>query len=173
MPASPHPVVRLIDLILVASKVLVFTTSVVFVTLVVLQVFFRYALNDSLVWAEEAIRFLLYLTVMGSLGLVAAADADIRLGGMDSMLKPQHRRLVAIVCDATVLCFCAVFIYASLKIVGMSWGQRSPVMEISMGWVYWAGIAGFALTVLGTLRKLIAGPYRLAAADETDLQYKA
>jgi TRAP-type C4-dicarboxylate transport system permease small subunit len=170
---TSHPVARWIDPILQLSKLFVVTTSVVFVVLVVLQVFFRYGMNDSLVWAEEAIRFLLYLTVMGSLGLVAAADADIKLGGLDAALRAPLRRTLLIACDLVVLLFCGIFIYASVSIVGMSWGQRSPVMEISMGWVYCAGIAGFVLAILGTVRKLVAGAFKLDAADENDLQYKA
>jgi len=170
---TPHRLARWIDPILDLSKLFVVATSVVFVVLVVLQVFFRYAMNDSLVWAEEAIRFLLYLTVMGSLGLVAAADADIRLGGLEAALRPPLRRPLRIGCDLVVLLFCGVFIHASVSLVGMSWGQRSPVMEISMGWVYCAGIAGFVLAILGTVRKLAAGAFRLDAAGENDLQYKA
>jgi TRAP-type C4-dicarboxylate transport system permease small subunit len=155
-----------IDLILFGSKVFVFGCSLVFVCLVLLQVVFRYALNDSLIWAEEAIRFLLYLTVMGALGLVAATDADIRLGGLGGILPAGWQRPLAILCDAIVLAFCAVFIRASLALVELSWGQTSPVMEVSMGWVYVAGIAGFVLAVLGTLRKQIAGP--MAARNELD-----
>ena len=155
MPGSKR-LVRVIDVILFGSKLFAFCSSLVFVSLVVLQVVFRYALNDSLVWAEEAIRFLLYLTVMGSLGLVAATDADIRLGGLASVLPAGARRCLLILCDLIVLIFCVVFISASLSLVELSWGQTSPVMEVSMGWVYAAGILGFVLAILGTLRKLLA-----------------
>ena len=149
--------VQVIDVILFGSKLFAFCSSLVFVSLVVLQVVFRYALNDSLVWAEEAIRFLLYLTVMGSLGLVAATDADIRLGGLASVLPAGGRRCLLMLCDVIVLIFCVVFISASFSLVELSWGQTSPVMEVSMGWVYAAGILGFVLAILGTLRKLLAG----------------
>ena len=160
-----------IDLVLFGSKVFAFGCSLVFVTLVLLQVFFRYALNDLIVWAEEAIRFLLYLTVMGSLGLVAAADADIRLGGLGSTLPGGWQRPLVMLCDAIVLIFCAAFIWASLELVELSWGQTSPVMEVSMGWVYLAGIAGFVLAVLGTLRKQLAGP--TVAQTEPGLSHRA
>jgi TRAP-type C4-dicarboxylate transport system permease small subunit len=173
MTAPSRLATRLIDPVLWLSKAFVFATSVVFVVLVVLQVFFRYAMNDSLMWAEEAIRFLLYLTVMGSLGLVSATGADIRLDGLDGALPPRLKSVLGVACDLIVLIFCAVFIYASVRIVGMSWGQRSPVMEISMGWIYSAGIMGVVLAVLGTVRKLAAGMLRLDAADDNDLQYKA
>jgi TRAP-type C4-dicarboxylate transport system permease small subunit len=156
VPGSQR-LVRVIDVILFGSKLFAFCSSLVFVSLVVLQVVFRYALNDSLVWAEEAIRFLLYLTVMGSLGLVAATDADIRLGGLASVLPASGRRWLLVLCDLIVLIFCVVFIAASFSLVELSWGQTSPVMEISMGWVYAAGILGFVLAILGTLRKLLAG----------------
>ena len=156
MPGSKR-LVRVIDVILFGSKLFAFCSSLAFVSLVVLQVLFRYALNDSLVWAEEAIRFLLYLTVMGSLGLVAATDADIRLDGLASVLPASGRRYLLILCDLIVLIFCVVFISASFSLVELSWGQTSPVMEVSMGWVYAAGILGFVLAILGTLRKLFAG----------------
>jgi TRAP-type C4-dicarboxylate transport system permease small subunit len=156
VPGSKR-LVRIIDVILFGSKLFAFCSSLIFVSLVVIQVVFRYALNDSLVWAEEAIRFLLYLTVMGSLGLVAATDADIRLGGLASVLPAGAGRCLLVLCDVIVLIFCIVFISASFSLVELSWGQTSPVMEISMGWVYAAGILGFTLAILGTLRKLFAG----------------
>jgi TRAP-type C4-dicarboxylate transport system permease small subunit len=165
--------VATIDLILYGSKVWAFVCSLFFVCLVLLQVFFRYALNDSLVWAEEAIRFLLYLTVMGSLGLVAAADADIRLGGLGSVLPAGLQQPLVMLCDVIVLIFCAVFIWASLELVELSWGQTSPVMEISMGWVYVAGISGFALAILGTLRKQLVGPTVAQSDLESGLSPRA
>ena len=173
MPDSLRRFVRIVDAILFGSKVFVFCTSLIFVGLVVLQVLFRYALNDSLVWAEEAIRFLLYLTVMGSLGLVAAANADIRLDGLEAVLPTGWRRPLTFLCDAIVLVFCGIFIWASFRLVDLSWGQTSPVMEVSMGWIYCAGILGFLLATLGTLRKQIAGPPEPEAAIEAGLSHRA
>ena len=62
---------------------------------------------------------------------------------------------------------------ASLALVELSWGQTSPVIEVSMGWIYLAGVAGFALAALGTLRKQLAGPTVAQTDFEPGLSHRA
>jgi TRAP-type transport system small permease protein len=48
-------------------------------TIILLQVFYRYVLNDSLVWSEEAVRFQQFWLIMLATGLCAQRRAHIRL----------------------------------------------------------------------------------------------
>ena len=72
-----------------------------------------------------------------------------------------------------MLVFCLIFVWASSWLVDLSWGQTSPVMEVSMGWVYCAGILGFGLAILGTVRKQLAGPSEPEVVVETGLSHRA
>ena len=110
---------------------------------------------------------------MGSLGLVAAANADIRLGGLEAMLPASWQKSLLILCDTIVLVFCFIFVWASLTLVNLSWEQTSPVIEVSMGWVYGAGMLGFLLAILGTARKLLAGPSESETVIEVGLSHRA
>src|SRR4249920_1268950 len=62
--------------------------------LVLLQVFYRYVLNESLFWAEELVRGAMLWGIMLSSALVAAARAHIRVEVLELMLPPKGRRIV-------------------------------------------------------------------------------
>ena len=62
--------------------------------LVLLQVFFRYVLNESLFWAEELVRGAMLWGIMLSSALVAASRGHIRVEVLELMLPPAGRRVV-------------------------------------------------------------------------------
>ena len=59
-----------------------------YLILVLLQVFFRYVLNESLFWAEEAVRFSMVWSVLLGSALVARDRAHIRIDVIENMLPP-------------------------------------------------------------------------------------
>src|SRR5215216_7410343 len=62
--------------------------------LVLLQVIFRYVLNESLFWAEELVRGAMLWGIMVSSALVAAARGHIRVEVLELVLPPKGRRVV-------------------------------------------------------------------------------
>ena len=62
-----------------AAAVLLFAS---YCCIILLQVFYRYVLNDSLVWSEEAVRFEQFWLIMLASGLCAQRRAHIRLEGL-------------------------------------------------------------------------------------------
>ena len=56
------------------------------------HVFFRYVLNESLFWAEEAVRFSMVWSVLLGSALVARDRAHIRIDVVESLLPPLARR---------------------------------------------------------------------------------
>ena len=71
--------------------------------LVLLQVFFRYILNESLFWAEELVRGLMVWGVMVSSALVAASRDHIRVEVLELMLPPTGRRIVVRIANVRLL----------------------------------------------------------------------
>jgi len=61
--------------------------------LVLLQVVFRYVLNESLFWAEELVRGAMLWGILVSSALVAAARGHIRVEVLELMLPPKGRRV--------------------------------------------------------------------------------
>ncbi|MFZ4759239.1 MAG: TRAP transporter small permease [Burkholderiaceae bacterium] len=115
---------------------------------VLLQVFYRYVLNDSIFWAEEFVRSTMIWGVMLASALVAAQRAHIRVELLESWLPPLGRRIVLQACDVLTLAFCAILVYAGWELVDRTWFQRSPMLDIPKWWVYVAIPVGAALEVL-------------------------
>jgi TRAP-type C4-dicarboxylate transport system permease small subunit len=119
--------------------------------LVLLQVFFRYVLNDSLFWAEELVRGAMLWGVMISIGLVAAARAHIRIEVLELMLPPAGRRFVVALTDALTVAFALVLLWAGIEFVDRTWFQNSPLLDVPKSTVYMAIPVGAALEALMTL----------------------
>lgn len=119
--------------------------------LVLLQVFFRYVLNDSLFWAEELVRGLMLWGVMVSSALVAASRGHIRLEVLELMLPPAGRRVVYWLCDALTISFSVLLLCAAIELMERSWFQQSPLLEVPKWTVYMALAVGPVLEALLTL----------------------
>ena len=118
---------------------------------VLLQVFFRYVLNESLFWAEELVRGLMVWGVMIGSALVASSRGHIRVEVLELMLPPAGRRVVVWICDALTISFSLILLVASIQLMDRVWTQQSPILEIPKWTVYMAIAAGAGLEALITL----------------------
>lgn len=119
--------------------------------LVLLQVFYRYVLNDSLFWAEELVRGAMLWGVMISVGLVAASRAHIRIEVLELMLPASARRYVVALTDALTVAFSLTLMWAGIEFVDRTWFQNSPLLDVPKYTVYLAIPIGAALEALMTL----------------------
>ena len=119
--------------------------------LVLLQVFFRYVLNESLFWAEELVRGLMIWGVMISSALVAGSRGHIRVEVLELMLPPAGRRVVLWMADALTLAFGVLLLWAAIELMNRTWQQQSPLLEIPKWSVYMALAAGASIETLLTV----------------------
>jgi TRAP-type C4-dicarboxylate transport system permease small subunit len=119
--------------------------------LVLLQVFFRYVLNESLFWAEELVRGLLVWGVMVSAALVAGSRGHIRVEVLELMLPPGGRQVVRWIADALTIAFSLLLLWAAIELMNRSWFQQSPLLEVPKWTVYMALAAGAGIEALMTL----------------------
>ncbi len=143
-----HGLARRLGVVLQALSVALLAAYFV---LVLLQVFFRYVLNDSLFWAEELVRGLMVWGVMVSSALVAASRGHIRLEVLELILPPGGRRVVLWLCDALSISFSILLLIAAIELMERSWFQQSPLLEVPKWTVYMALAAGPVLEALMTL----------------------
>jgi TRAP-type C4-dicarboxylate transport system permease small subunit len=137
-----------------------------YLILVLLQVFFRYVLNESLFWAEEAVRFSMVWAVLLGSALVAKDRAHIRIDVIENMLPPRARRVLDTVLDLLMIVFTVILLITGLQFAGRSMMQTSPSLDLPMWAVYGAiplGAALQGLFMLSMLRRP-AEPH-LAALD--------
>jgi TRAP-type C4-dicarboxylate transport system permease small subunit len=131
-----------------AVTVALFST---YCAIVLAQVFFRYVLNDSLIWSEETVRFEQFWVIMLATGLCAYRRAHIRLEGFEAVVPRRYRRSVEVFGDVVTIACCGFLLWYGVKLVLASLETYSPAMQLSMAWPYAAMPVGAALTILWTV----------------------
>ena len=138
-------------------KFFVWIVYVIYTVIIIttfISVFFRYILNDSLVWAEELGRYLfIWLTFIGS--AIALKDGlHIGLDLLSNSLPPKLKNLL----EGFITCLISVFlvftINASITVIEVAMRQRSSALEIPMGLVFLAIPTGCSLMLLTSCRRL-------------------
>ena len=135
----------------VAVEALSVALIAAYTVLVLLQVFFRYVLNESLFWAEELIRYGLVWSVLIGSAIVAHDRGHVRIDMLSPMLGPRGRRVVEV--GAHVCCFVFVVILAvtGVQFVDRTWLQNSSSLDVPMWTIYSAVPVGAALETWFTL----------------------
>lgn len=116
--------------------------------LVLLQVLYRYVLNDSLYWAEELVRGLMVWGVMIGSALVAASRNHIRIEVLELMLPPAGRRIVVWAANSLTIAFSLILLWASIELMDRTWFQQAPMLEVPKWTVYMAIAVGAGLEAL-------------------------
>jgi TRAP-type C4-dicarboxylate transport system permease small subunit len=124
------------------------------VAIVVLQVFYRYVLNSSLSWSEEAARYLFIWAAL--LGFSSCVEAG-RLFSFE-MLAARLPRVGRLACGALFACAAVAFIWVLVfdggLLVRHTMSQSSPAMGMPMAIAYAALPAGGILMAIHFLARL-------------------
>ncbi|MBW4709744.1 TRAP transporter small permease subunit [Roseobacter sp. YSTF-M11] len=126
----------LVTLVVRLWRIIVGGLMLAVVVLTVSQVFARYVLNSSIIWAEEANR-LLYVWVI----LLAAAGADhMRIGLIADKprLRPALARLGVIAGVAAL----GLVVWGGWTMHAVFGSDRYLTLGISKSWYFWAAILG-------------------------------
>ncbi|HVO87725.1 MAG TPA: TRAP transporter small permease [Casimicrobiaceae bacterium] len=110
----------------------------------------RYTTGQSILWAEEASRYLMiWLTFIGA-GPVLRYGAHI---GIDTLQErfPRQAPFIRATIVALLLVFFVVMTWLGVRYAMLTWAQTTPVLELPVGAVYLAMPIGFALLALHLL----------------------
>ncbi|MBM3521787.1 MAG: TRAP transporter small permease [Alphaproteobacteria bacterium] len=122
-----------------------------YLSVILLQVFFRYVLNDSLFWSEEVVRYSLVWGVMLGSALVAYDRGHIKIDVIEAFLPPGGQRVVQFIANALSLSFCLILLWAGWTFVERTWFQNSASLGVPMRSVYLAIPIGAALEAWFTI----------------------
>ena len=157
--------------------VLGFLMAVLFAVMCV-QVFFRYGLNASLIWAEEVCRYLLIWVSFLACGIAYQRGEIAAMRILIEALPARLAALCALIADAAVLVLLAVLVVFGWKYAVFSSGQTMPAADfiwtdifggeeptnLSLFWIYVAIPVGAALLgvhvavhLIGCARSLASG----------------
>lgn len=121
-----------------------------------LQVFMRKVVNNSLTWPEEFCRYCYVWTGFFSLGYTVRQGNMLRVGIVMDLLPKALRKIMAILANMICLAFFAIFFVNSVDVVqsiaGM--GQTSPAMRWPMHLVYMCTVLGFGLASIRTVQAI-------------------
>jgi len=136
------------------SRVAICLLSIL-VLVVLIAVFFRYVLGNSLPWSEEVGR---YLSVwVGFLGASVALSKRIHIG-VDyfvDRLPRKQRRLLKLISETTILILLGIISFYGIELVVFQIPQKSPALLISMFWPYLSVPVGTLLMMIQGLSLLI------------------
>jgi TRAP-type C4-dicarboxylate transport system permease small subunit len=125
--------------------------------LVCIQVFFRYALNSSVTWSEEAVGMILLWTVMLGSALATDTGAHLALNPLDGRLSKAGlvwiRRVAAI---GTVI-FCTILMYYGVLLAYRTRFMSSSAADIPMAYVYLSMPVGALLITFFAVVHLLDG----------------
>src|SRR6185503_3281231 len=103
-----------------------------YTVLVLLQVFFRYVLNESLFWAEELIRYGLVWSVLIGSAVVAHDRGHVRIDMLSPMLGPKGQRVVEAGAHVCAFVFVAILTVTGIQFVDRTWFQHSASLDVPM-----------------------------------------
>ncbi|WP_375186115.1 TRAP transporter small permease [Pseudooceanicola sp.] len=130
---------------------------------------------SGLTWIEEAVRLLNIFLVFGALGLALERGRHVGIDTLRRRLPDGMQRVAERIIDAAG---CAATLYLAWLALELSrfvlmTGQRSPTLDIPMGWIYTAPVAGFcllslryALSFFGVIDRFSAAPGASGASGE-------
>ena len=119
------------------------------------QVFFRYILQDSLVWSEELTRYLFVWTTFVASAYAAKEGRHLSVVMLVTALPRRAAGIIELLADLLSLAFCAYCAVYGWQMVDFLFRtvQLSPGMQINVGWAYLAIPVGMSLTGLRILQR--------------------
>jgi TRAP-type C4-dicarboxylate transport system permease small subunit len=127
----------------------------ILVGVVLVAVFFRYVLGNSLPWSEEVARYL--CVWVGFIGASVALNRRVHIGVefFVDRLQPEFKRRVKLAVDCVILGLLLFITYFGVELVFFQIPQRSSALLISMAWPYASVPVGTSLMVVQCLNLIL------------------
>lgn len=137
------------------------------VSIMVVQVFYRYVLGESLIWAEELCRYLLIWQTFLVLGLAFTRGEFVSLDFIPERLSPFGSWLLRVIMALPILVFLWTIAWFGYEFAGRFDQQTIPALDfimtsvtgqelgLSIRWVYIAVPIGMVLMSLHVIADLI------------------
>ena len=157
---------RLVRVIAIYFSVLHFLAMFGVAALVVvaaLQVFFRYALGDSLYWSEELMRSIMVWIAFLAAGIAYSRGEMLGMHSAVDALPERFARRVDAVGRALTVIFLLVVTWYGLQFTLRTSEQEAVSLEISLGWLHAAIPVGCFLLALHVA---FTGLFRSALPNE-------
>lgn len=118
---------------------LVFHFSLILLIMSV-AIFFRYVINQSLSWSDEAVRYLfVWFTLLGS-SAVLRDRTHIRVEFFLEMVSPKIRKFLDFVSDSLILAFNVILLVLGLKWFVATTGTQTATLHLPINIALYAAL---------------------------------
>lgn len=115
------------------NRGVIFAMMATMATLVFVNVFARYVLNSSIVWAEEVAQYLMIWIAYLGAGLALREGRHVAVEMLQERLPAPLGRRLRMVVGGLVLAFLGILTLLGLQFALFVWEQETPVLNISLG----------------------------------------
>ncbi len=133
-------------------------------------VVFRYVFNNSIVWAEEAIRYISIWIFFLTMFEATRTGSHIALDLIPGMLKGKAKIWLNILIEGINIVFDVVLVYYGWKLTLVNMAQRSAALRIPYGYVYAAIPVGAALMGVFSVLRIVRFGKQLAGKEVEEVQ---
>lgn len=138
--------------------------------IILVAVYRRYVAGASLMWAEEATRYLAVWLVFVVIGAAHRFGGHVRIGVALERLPPRTRAVGELVAEIALVVLAATVGWFGLDIAtnNLERGQTSPALGVPMGLVYLAVPIGMGLMLLQAIERLLLLAFAGVTGREVD-----
>lgn len=137
--------------------------------IVILGVFFRYVLNDSLTWVEDVALIMMVTTAFIVAPYAYRTGANVAIEILTSVLPDVLVRILRLLVNMLVLWVIYRYFFESLALVQRGWSIRVNTVPIAWAWPYMIVPVAFGAMALAAIeligRDLWALCFRSVSAD--------
>ncbi|MBX9591192.1 MAG: TRAP transporter small permease [Hyphomonadaceae bacterium] len=150
----------------IIAKVVIVSMAIM-VSVIIAQVFTRYALNLSLDWAEEISRLFFVASIFFAIPLGVKRGAHVGIALLTERLPPKLQDAFFRAMNGIAMLLMAVIAYEAAVLTRNQWDEPMSTLEFSVGWFMLPLAVGAAHAFLHLLNGLLSGqPQRQELATE-------
>jgi TRAP-type C4-dicarboxylate transport system permease small subunit len=149
-----------------AADVLVLLVAIMFISFII-QIFWRYVLNDPVGWTEEVIITTWLWTVLWGAAFILSEAEEIRFDIIYSNIPEGVRRVFTVVTGLVLVAAYGISLPAAYKYVSFMKVERSAYLHIPINILYSVFVI-FSVACIVRYLWLIAQAIRGAKSPETD-----
>ena len=125
--------------------------------IIVVQVFFRYVLQNSLQWSEEIARYMFIWLIYIGISYGVKMDKHIAVDAVYSFLPKKVKPFYALIGYVIFLVFAIIVVYYGVLVTAniAGSGQISNGAHVPMQYVYVAPVVGMILTIIRLVQRLV------------------
>jgi TRAP-type C4-dicarboxylate transport system permease small subunit len=138
--------------------------------LILVQVFFRYVVDESISGSEEAARYL--MVWMGALGAVVALRQGRHIGVrvlVERLPENSYDRFIVPLVQVTIGTFLCVLFWQGVELAIFNYDQHSPALEIPMLFPYAAVPVGALMMILDIFADILEDRWPTPAGSRANL----